>query len=554
MKMAEELQRELRSINRKSYPAYKGLKGAYQFPDYQLFIEHVQGDPFATPSALRIFVPHSKAKFPERYYWDKCSKVALQDALLRRFAEISAKFCYQAKGSGKSGVIQVSHCGQEVLERTACEITKEGIHIRFFVGFPANGRTINSGELEKILFVYLPKCVEMSLYHRKVPERETEQVICLKEDQRVIREELKKRGLIAFVANGSILPRQSGNSDLPMKDAVPFQSPKSMEITIQLRHRGSITGMGIRKGITLIAGGGYHGKSTLLQALEKGVYDHIAGDGREFVITDDTAWKLRAEDGRKIKDVDISLFINHLPNGRNTRRFSTLDASGSTSQAANIIEAIEAKSQVLLIDEDTSATNFMVRDELMQRVIQKDKEPITPFLERARDLYEKAGISTILVVGSCGSYFYIADQIIQMDNYCPVDITEKTRKLLKEYKKPDCEAKGFALPSEKRSISFGSSVVRRKNYRGTGMVEEHEKLKVMGRESLMLGKEQLDLRYLEQLAGKLKKAGLIKSRSYGTDGIPDPETGKRRDRKCERAERNSGRDGNATKTGDLCVL
>lgn len=502
MKMAEELQRELRSINRKSYPAYKGLKGAYQFPDYQLFIEHVQGDPFAAPSALRIFVPHSKAKFPERYYWDKCSKVALQDALLRRFAEISAKFCYQAKGSGKSGVIQVSHCGQEVLERTACEITKEGIHICFFVGFPANGRTINSGELEKILFVYLPKCVEMSLYHRKVPERETEQVICLKEDQRVIREELKKRGLIAFVANGSILPRQSGNSDLPMKDAVPFQSPKSMEITIQLRHRGSITGMGIRKGITLIAGGGYHGKSTLLEALEKGVYDHIAGDGREFVITDDTAWKLRAEDGRKIKDVDISLFINHLPNGRNTRRFSTLDASGSTSQAANIIEAIEAKSQVLLIDEDTSATNFMVRDELMQRVIQKDKEPITPFLERARDLYEKAGISTILVVGSCGSYFYIADQIIQMDNYCPVDITEKTRKLLKEYKKPDCEAKGFALPSEKRIISFGSSVVRRKNYRGTGMVEEHEKLKVMGRESLMLGKEQLDLRYLEQLADR----------------------------------------------------
>lgn len=502
MKMAEELQRELCSINRKSYPAYKGLKGAYQFPDYQLFIEHVQGDPFAAPSVLRIFVPHSKAKFPERYYWDKCSKVALQDALLRRFAEISAKFCYQAKGSGKSGVIQVSHCGQEVLERTACEITKEGIHIRFFVGFPANGRTINSGELEKILFVYLPKCVEMSLYHRKVLERETEQVICLKEDQRVIREELKKRGLIAFVANGSILPRQSGNSDLPMKDAVPFQSPKSMEITIQLRHRGLITGMGIRKGITLIAGGGYHGKSTLLEALEKGVYDHIAGDGREFVITDDTAWKLRAEDGRKIKDVDISLFINHLPNGRNTRRFSTLDASGSTSQAANIIEAIEAKSQVLLIDEDTSATNFMVRDELMQRVIQKDKEPITPFLERARDLYEKAGISTILVVGSCGSYFYIADQIIQMDNYCPVDITEKTRKLLKEYKKPDCKAEGFVLPSEKRNISFGSSVVRRKNYRGTGMVEEHEKLKVMGRESLMLGKEQLDLRYLEQLADR----------------------------------------------------
>lgn len=502
MKTSEELQRELRNINRKSYPAYKGLKGAYQFPDYQLFIEHVQGDPFAAPSALRIFVPHRKAMFPEKYYQEKHTRIALQDELIRRFAKVSAKFCYQAKGSGKSGVIQVSHCGQEVLERTACEITKEGVHIRFFVGFPANGRTINSGELEKILFAYLPECVKASLYYKRLPAKEIEQVIFLSEDQKAVREELKKRNLIAFVANGSILPRQSGASDLPMKEAVPFQSPESMEVTMQLPHRGRITGMGIKKGITLIAGGGYHGKSTLLQALQKGVYDHIAGDGREFVLTDDTAWKLRAEDGRKIKDVDISLFINHLPNGRDTRRFSTLDASGSTSQAANIIEAIEAKSKVLLIDEDTSATNFMVRDELMQRVIQKDKEPITPFLERARDLYEKAGISTILVVGSCGSYFYIADQIIQMDNYRPVDITESTKKFLKEYKKPNCRAEGFALTSEKRSISFGSSVVRKKNYRGTGMVEEREKLKVMGRESLMLGKEQLDLRYLEQLADR----------------------------------------------------
>lgn len=502
MKKAEELRRELHNINRKSYPVYKGLKGAYQFQEYQLFIEHVQGDPFAAPSALRIFVPHRKADFPESYYQEKHTRIALQDELLRRFASVSSKFCYQAKGSGKSGVIQVSHCGQEVLERTACEITEEGIHIRFFVGFPANGRTINSGELEKILFDYLPECVKASLYYKRLPAKEIEQVIFLSEDQKAVREEMKKRNLIAFVAEGSILPRQSGASDLPMKEAVPFQSPGSMKVTMQLPHRGRITGMGIKKGITLIAGGGYHGKSTLLQALEKGVYDHIAGDGREFVLTDDTAWKLRAEDGRKIKAVDISLFINHIPSGRDTRRFSTLDASGSTSQAANIIEAIEAKSNVLLIDEDTSATNFMVRDELMQRVIQKDKEPITPFLERARDLYEKAGISTILVVGSCGSCFYIADQILQMDNYRPVDIKEKTRTLLKEYKKPDCRAEGFALPKEKRSISFGSSVVRKKNYRGTGMVEEREKLKVMGRESLMLGREQLDLRYLEQLADR----------------------------------------------------
>ena len=504
MKTAAELRQLVTRIDHRSYPAYKDTKGMYQFPGYLLSIDHVQGDPFASPSRVSIQVKGKIAGFPEQLYQTKWQKTALEDALIRQFGQCCEKFGFKAKGSGKSGMISISRCGQEVLERSAAQIDEKtgDIHIRLEVGFPANGRTINAREWIRIFFEFLPECVEKALYYKNCDAKRLQKISDLAEDQQALRDILPKLGLCAFVANGSILPRESGVSARPMKSAVCFRSPEEMEVEITLPHRGVIRGMGIRKGITLIAGGGYHGKSTLLEALEKGVYDHIAGDGREFVITDDTAWKLRAEDGRKIKDVDISLFINHLPNGRNTRRFSTLDASGSTSQAANIIEAIEAKSQVLLIDEDTSATNFMVRDELMQRVIQKDKEPITPFLERARDLYEKAGISTILVVGSCGSYFYIADQIIQMDNYCPVDITEKTRKLLKEYKKPDCKAEGFALPSEKRSISFGSSVVRRKNYRGTGMVEEHEKLKVMGRESLMLGKEQLDLRYLEQLADR----------------------------------------------------
>ena len=502
MQTSTELQRELRAIHRKSYPAYKGLKGIYQFRNYQLSIDHVQGDPFAAPSALSIFVSHRQAGFPAEYYREDFERIALQDYLTRRFAGQAGKFCYQAKGSGKSGVISVSFCGQEILERTACEITKDGIRVRFFVGFPANGRTINAMELEKILFEYLPKCAEGTLFYKNLPAKEVETTLFLARDQQAVRTELKKRGLLAFVANGAVLPRESGVSDKPMKNAVPFASPKTLEVELDLPHHGKIRGMGIRKGITLIAGGGYHGKSTLLQALEKGVYNHIAGDGREFVITDDTALKLRAEDGRKITGVDISLFINHLPNGRNTKDFSTLDASGSTSQAANIMEGIEAGSHLLLIDEDTSATNFMVRDELMQRVITRSKEPITPFLERARDLYEQADVSTILVVGSCGSYFYIADTILQMDNYRPLDITAETKALLAEYKAPVTKAPDFVLPTGKRKIQFGSATAKRKNYRGTGMVEERMKLKVLGKDSFALGKETLDLRYVEQLTDR----------------------------------------------------
>ena len=344
-------------------------------------------------------------------------------------------------------------------------------------------------KLEKILFVYLPKCVEMSLYHRKVLERETEQVICLKEDQRVIREELKKRGLIAFVANGSILPRQSGNSDLPMKDAVPFQSPKSMEITIQLRHRGSITGMGIRKGITLIVGGGYHGKSTLLKALEFGVYNHIAGDGREYVITDSTAVKLRAEDGRSIKKTDISMFINDLPNGKDTTHFYTEDASGSTSQAANVVEAMEAKAGVMLIDEDTSATNFMIRDELMQRVIHRDMEPITPFIERIRELYEEEGISTVIVAGSSGAYFHIADCIVQMDRYMPKDITQTAKKEAEQFPQ-------LSGPKEKaKKPAFARKPQQGREWKGNDRI----KMKTLGKEAISINRETIDLRYVEQI-------------------------------------------------------
>lgn len=499
MKSSEDLRVSLRAINRKSYPAYKSLAGSYSFGKYILNIEHVQGDPFAAPSRLSVKVNHKIAGFPAEYYGTKWNKTALEDYLIRRFHKQADRFCFQAKGSGKSGIITVSRPGQEVLERTACEVGSDGITVRFEVGFPANGRTINATELEKILFDFLPVCVEQSLYYAKTPKQELEKVIFLAEDQQYIREELKKQEMVAFIADGSVLPRESGVSDRPLKDGVPFHAPETMAVTLQLPHKGALRGMGIKKGITLIAGGGYHGKSTLLKALERGVYNHIAGDGREYVITEETALKLRAEDGRKITNTDISLFINHLPNGKDTKSFCTLDASGSTSQAANIVEGIEAGSRLLLIDEDTSATNFMVRDDLMQRVVAREKEPITPFLERASDLYEQAGISTILVVGSCGSYFYIADKIIQMDSYQAVDITDGTKELLKSYPAPAVTAPGFHLPSGRREIDLSGSVQKRKTYRGDGYVKERLKIKRMGKTAFSVGKENLDLRYVEQL-------------------------------------------------------
>ena len=498
MRTAAQLRGDLRDIDRRSYPAYKSLAGSFGFGGYILHIEHVQGDPFAAPSRLRVEVSRRAAAFPDRLCQSPVDRRALADCLLRRFDRQAGRFSFQAKGSGKSGVIAVSRCGQEVLERTACEITDQAVHLRFEVGFPANGRTINAPELEKILFEYLPMCVEQSLFYAKLPKGEAEEAVFLAEDQAYIRQELERRHLAAFVADGAVLPRESGVSDRPMAGAVPFAAPETMAVELDLPHRGRLRGMGVPEGITLIAGGGYHGKSTLLKALERGVYDHVAGDGREYVITRSSALKIRAEDGRKITNTDVSLFINHLPNGRDTVRFSTLDASGSTSQAANIIEGIESGSRVLLIDEDTSAANLMARDGLMRLAIAPDKEPITPFLERVTDLYKKAGVSVILVVGSCGDYFHVADKVLQMDAYRALDITDRTRALLEG--RPGVEpAPDFRLPADRRTLPIAGAVQTRRNYRGSGTVQERLKVRRLGKTAFSLGGEDLDLRYVEQL-------------------------------------------------------
>ena len=491
LKTAQDLKQHLLSINKRSYPAYKDTKGSYRFGSYILNIDHVQGDPFASPSRISVLVPGAKAGFPASLFDLPHKRIALEDHLIRLFAKALEQYQFKARGSGKSGLMSISRPGQEILKRTACTISPDdgSITMRLAVGFPANGRTINSGELIRILFDFLPACVEKTLFYASLNDSAVRSVVDLAEDQQYIREQLKERGLTAFVANGSILPRESGVSSRPMKKAVPFLSPASMEVTLALPHHGPITGMGIKKGITLIIGGGYHGKSTLLKALELGVYNHIKGDGREYVITDDTAMKIRAEDGRCIHNTDISLFINNLPGGRDTRSFYTEDASGSTSQAANVVEAMETGSRLLLIDEDTSATNFMIRDELMQRVVHPNQEPITPFIERVQWLSREKGISTILVAGSSGSYFHVADTILQMDHYKPMDITEAARR----------EAAAFPSITPSAPRKTQPDFDRRPRPERAFGEDRKVKMKSLGTDGISVNHETIELRYLEQL-------------------------------------------------------
>jgi predicted ABC-class ATPase len=448
---------------------------------------------------MRVIVSQRIARFPNPLLDNKIKRIALGDYLTRQFGR-AIKGCVKGnRGIGNSGVIGIDTPGQEVLERTSVLITHDSVETRFVMGLPASGRTVLSGEAYEMFFHEVPEIVKRSLKFSNLNAEEIKEHVETIEDQEFIREKLGDYGLVSFVANGSILPRTSGVDDRPLSTTikspspvVSFKSPDSLEVEFIIPNKGRIQGMGIRKGVTLVVGGGFHGKSTLLNAIERGVYCHIPKDGREYVVTNPASIKIRAEDGRRIEKVDISPFIKNLPFGKETSRFSTDNSSGSTSQAANIVEALEVGAQVLLIDEDTSATNFMIRDLRMQKLVSKDKEPITPFIDKVRQIYNELGISTILVMGGSGDYFDVADTVLMMDEYRPKDVTARTKEIIKRFKN---ERKGEGGSSFEKGLP---RVLLKESFnpqRGKRDV----KIDAKGLKSILYGKTSIDLLYLEQL-------------------------------------------------------
>lgn len=432
----EDLRTLLHRIDGRGYKAYRDIKGAYAFPSFTLVIDHVQGDPFAAPSRMRVQVPLEVTCLPPDTYATRSREKGLRDFLTRRFAEAAETRGARRRGSGKSGLIAIDRPGQEILERTSVILKKGLLEARFVVGLPARGRTIAGRQAEAMLTADLPAIIGASLYYSSLDRDALFRHIEVSEDADHLRDSLDRNGLIAFVAEGAILPRASGVDQRPMTGShvVPFTSPPSLLCEFEVPNRGSIRGMGIGEGITLITGGGYHGKSTLLNALERGIYNHIPGDGREFVVSIRSSVKIRAEDGRRIEKVDISPFITNLPFGQDTRTFSTEDASGSTSQAANIMEALEIGASALFIDEDTSATNFMIRDHRMQELIAKEKEPITPFIDKVGQIHRDRRVSTVLVIGGSGDYFDVAGTVICMEEYVPRDCTAEAQAIAGRYR------------------------------------------------------------------------------------------------------------------------
>ncbi|KPJ80166.1 MAG: hypothetical protein AMS19_09850 [Gemmatimonas sp. SG8_23] len=504
MRHHHDLTRLLGEIDGRGYRSYRSLAGPWDFGDFVLHVDHVQGDPYAAPTRLRVHLLPDVAGLPSTSCASPERATGTAAFLARAFAR-AAHAASRNRGSGRSGAIRMMHPGQLVLPTTAIRVSPGGeIEGRFTVGLPARGRRIDGAEARHLFQRDVPHLVRESFMAGAHAPEEIERHAATNEDATALRYALDRLGLVAFVGDGARLPRRSGVDDRPLEgpDVVPFRSPEPRRVTIELPNRGSVSGMGVPEGITLIVGGGFHGKSTLLRALQSGVYNHRPGDGREYVVTRGDAVKIRAEDGRSITGTDISGFIDKLPLGEPTTAFTTQNASGSTSQAAAIVEALEAGASALLIDEDTSATNFMIRDRRMQTLVPAEGEPITPFVDRARELYVSLGVSTVLVVGGSGDYLDVADHVIRMTDYVPEDVTDAARRVAEAFPTGRLsEASRPLAPTAPRSVV--RSTVRATRGRRLRHV------RVPDRRTLLLGEDTIDLSCVEQLEleGQVRAVG-----------------------------------------------
>jgi|TARA_Y100000310_G_scaffold337546_1_gene424859 predicted ABC-class ATPase len=499
-----DLASAIQRIDGRSYAAYRDLVGSYRFDPGSLHLDYIQRDPFAPPSRLRLRLPLAAAALPAELFDTPIRTLALESFLARRLRALLAERPVDRSKqiTGNSGDINIDAGAQEVLKRTAAKVTLEWVELRLSVGLPAKGRTVLGGQAEQILCTLLPQLAVETLCWRNVPQDAAIHFVQCIDNQDCLRSQLAANDLVAFIADGSILPRESGVSDRPLSsdDAIAFRTPPELRVSLDLRHPipgrmgvadpMKITGMGLPKGITLIVGGGYHGKSTLLAALQNAVVPHLPGDGRETVVSLGDAVKIRAEDGRSVSGVDISPFIHDLPSEKSTLSFCSEDASGSTSQAANISEALELGCRLLLLDEDTSATNFMIRDRAMQSLISSEDEPITPFLHRVRTLFDKFDCSTVLVMGGSGDYFSVADKVVRMQDYQALDVTDEARAIARAFPPDSWAESDFGDIAARIPIATSFDVSRgRRDF----------KIDIRGKQDLLFGSDLIDLRLWEQL-------------------------------------------------------
>lgn len=520
------LYQKIRTLNGKNYGLYKSLaEKPWDFGDFSLEFLHVQGDPFAPASRVMIKASLQMLGYSSEWGSSFERRLALSDFLLRRMSAV-----VKEKYPDRDAAVIFDVAGPEMLVRNSLWIDNGELRAVLQVRLPGESRKIQAEAAAEILTMVLPDLVSASLFNDGgrceggvKPELAAHYQVLA--DRKVILEELEKRSLCAFVPNGAILPRASGISQDPLEGAIPFTSPEELAVTLNVNGR-DICGMGIPKGITVITGGAFHGKSTLLQALTCAVYPHIPGDGREGIVIDESALRVGVEDGRSVRGTDLSQFVRDLPGGVSTKEFTTASASGSTSEAANLLEAMEAGSTTFLIDEDSSAVNFLIRDARVRKLLGDDRELLIPLTDRIREICygtanasegecsansaddKCAACSFILVAGACGDYLELADNIIVMANYkaeCAKTFGKPCAALGETAVVPPSGLSPFVAPACRGFAEYIKPI--QNSIRPTSAVERQVKVKLSGDTLLQMGFLVADTSRLVTLSDKQQRLG-----------------------------------------------
>ncbi len=495
---ADRLRDKLITMNGKGFQVYQDLAGAYRFDRFILYLDSIQPDPMAAASRARVRVDQAEAQIPPDLWDSPVRRMALLDYLSRAMAEAIRKHV-RARWSGRIPPLAVDAGGQTVLTRATVSVGPDHVDVRLAIGLPSEGRKVLAKAAQTLLLEELPAVVAAGLTWPRPDSEAARQHVHTIEDSEALRDALEPLGLVAFVADGSLLAREPGPVDGPLRGgrAVPLRAPDGLAVTVTLPRRGPVRGLGIRRGVTVIAGGTFHGKSTLLAAIGRAVYPHVPGDGRELVATIPDAVTIRADPGRRVERVDVSAFLREVPQRAEVTALSMEHATGVVSMAAGIAEALEVGTRLLLVDEDDAAITLLARDATMRALIPADREPVTPLLDRVRALWEEHGVSVIIATGGLGDYLAVADTVIVMDDFQPTVADAHAQQLAPRHGL--AAAGGVSLPAPRCPLPRGLGSLR-----GRRLWTE-----ARGRAALGIGRDTLDLAPLWQMvdASQARAAG-----------------------------------------------
>ena len=415
MRDKREFHSILTTIHGKDASAYMALAGDF---DFTRFVLHhiriaVQGDA-ETVATLVLHVPQMIAGFPESLFETPIRRTALEDHLTREVAKAVSRV-QSLTGVTGPDTIRFVNPGPHILPRSAFVVASDFVEARLSVCLPVKDGKVDADSARRIFFDLLPQIVTDAMIFCYQDAEQIQRFVQVMEDADEIRQSLMQQGLVGFVAEGSS----------PSPNGPALTIDESIRTEIGVPNAGTLNGLAIPSGVTVVLGDPLSGRHELVAALGDGVYNHIPEDGRSLIVTVPDAVRVCAEPGRPVRNVDLRAFLR---DSQAAASVSTASASGHVSQMATSMEALQAGAQVLMYDESDSDAAFLAADARLRTVSGGHPGQAIPLSDRVRQMADEWRISIVIGAWACaGPFLASADRILWIENGVVRDVTDSAR-------------------------------------------------------------------------------------------------------------------------------